>query len=385
MSRSEKRFACVDGLRGLACLMVVFQHAYELGGKCTWPAFKIGLFTLSFPIFIGRYVGWSGVDLFYCLSGFCLAYPMVTNLQTLPQWKRYFVGRARRILPPFWASAILFFGLSYVISHYHIAPFDNDAPLAFRWPGWKAFVETMALFRHYLVMSYWTLCLEVRWYFVFPLLLLLLRRYEGWGALMGAITLTIGVALVTTTVEHIKGPQEAMRVSGYLTDMPYYLPSFALGMTAAYITAQWKYPRLDFVRKGASVGLMVWSVLLLFFPPHFESPFQRDLLWGPFYFFVLLLGLHHSSIRNILEWKPLVGVGLFSYSLYLTQEVPIRLIHTFLSQYSLSPSLQSYLYYGLVPAFCVCFAYLFYLLFERPFVNYGRKRLFWRIHFHWMR
>src|ERR1700691_4147019 len=66
----------LDGIRGIAVLMVLFRHA--------------GCF----------YTGWAGVDIFFVLSGFLITGILRTSRLEPFYWRRFYIKRATRILPP---------------------------------------------------------------------------------------------------------------------------------------------------------------------------------------------------------------------------------------------------------------------------------------------
>jgi len=67
----------VDGVRGIAMLMVFAFHTWEFSGHPPWS-----LGTVSLGDIVGRFH--LGVDLFIVLSGFCLYWP-VANTMTSPR------------------------------------------------------------------------------------------------------------------------------------------------------------------------------------------------------------------------------------------------------------------------------------------------------------
>lgn len=76
------RFAAIDGLRGLAILMVTAYHLWGYAGKLE---VMIGAVDLA-PIFS---YGYLGVELFFALSGFCLFNPIVKAMvrnEKPPSW-----------------------------------------------------------------------------------------------------------------------------------------------------------------------------------------------------------------------------------------------------------------------------------------------------------
>jgi peptidoglycan/LPS O-acetylase OafA/YrhL len=98
--------------------------------------------------------------------------------------------------------------------------------------------------------------------------------------------------------------------------------------------------------------------------------------WGFVAFFALLAALNDGRLSAIARTPALVGVGAFSYSLYLIHEPVVHLAYAMLRQRDLTTAQQFLVYEcGLLPL-CVGLGYVFYRLVERPLVQ--RSRLVFR-------
>src|SRR6187455_3011923 len=90
----QKRVDSIDSLRGVAILMVILYHVHAwlpgLDGLPSWYRFPISL-------------GFSGVDLFFVLSGFSLYYAWLRQEQSAKALnvKKYYWRRFWRIYPPY--------------------------------------------------------------------------------------------------------------------------------------------------------------------------------------------------------------------------------------------------------------------------------------------
>jgi peptidoglycan/LPS O-acetylase OafA/YrhL len=154
----------LDGLRGLAILMVVFYHY----GFCS------GLPVLGGKVFS---LTWSGVDLFFVLSGFLIGGILLDQRQTENYFKAFYIRRVCRIIPLYYLWLALFFLLPWLLPTLHhqkwfAAIFIQDIP---RW-CYTFFLQniysarTEALTSHWLEVT-WSLAVEEQFYLLLPLVI----------------------------------------------------------------------------------------------------------------------------------------------------------------------------------------------------------------------
>src|SRR4030095_167086 len=94
------RFRTIDGLRGLAALTVVIFH---LHGQVAWTArdwLPRGLAAVMERSF-------AGVDVFFVISGFVIAYSVREGSYTWNYLTRFAARRAIRLDPPYWFAIFL--------------------------------------------------------------------------------------------------------------------------------------------------------------------------------------------------------------------------------------------------------------------------------------
>lgn len=155
----EKKFAGLDHLRALAISMVLLFHYRNF----------------NHPVWLDNIVsfGWTGVDLFFILSGFLISNQLFSEIQQNSDFsvKRFYVKRAFRILPPYF-----FILLIYIF----IPGFHEREQLP---PLWKMFTFTQNLGLNITVTGTfshsWSLCVEEQFYLLFPLLLLFLLKIKS--------------------------------------------------------------------------------------------------------------------------------------------------------------------------------------------------------------
>ncbi|HEY4415408.1 MAG TPA: acyltransferase [Verrucomicrobiae bacterium] len=156
-------FDVLDGIRGLAILLVVSFHSLYTNPTHGELA-RVAGYIIS--------AGWMGVPVFFVLSGFLISYPFFQRRATHPQaW--YVPGYARRrmgkILPPFYLSIIIFIA-------FYWWQFDDVAYLKSAWQlatgiSYFKLMPTSPLFN----AAYWSLYLESLFYLTLPFMFWLLR------------------------------------------------------------------------------------------------------------------------------------------------------------------------------------------------------------------
>ena len=158
---SGSHFQVLDGLRGVAILLVVSFHALY-----TNPAH--GLFARLAGYIISA--GWMGVPIFFVLSGFLISFPFFQKREHDPQFwyqRGYARRRIGKILPPFYLSIVLLMGF-YWWQFHDPAYFKS----AWQWAlGLGNFLSISPNFNG----VYWSLIVESHFYLVLPLLFWITR------------------------------------------------------------------------------------------------------------------------------------------------------------------------------------------------------------------
>lgn len=296
----------LDGIRGFACLIVVFYHCHSLVGNYFVSLEKGGWW--QHLVWQTLEIGYSGVDLFFVLSGFCLALPFLKKPYRKLDWKIYAQKRAKRILPPYWIVMLIFGFWVWAVNFFKIQPYYDLK--TFPWTETpRSLMEGATLFSHIIVWSFWTLPIEWRWYFVLPLVVLIARRCTGLGAwlIMCAVT---GLCVLGMKEPHFDYLLRRL----VARDLVLYFSTFALGVWAAHIwcirRSEWS--RLEkFLVKFAPTLALVFFVSIFLIQPDIWKPLTRIISFGPFYFFLLLAALSNELANRFFSWKPFVSCGIF--------------------------------------------------------------------------
>ena len=364
--KSTPRLAAIDGLRGLAAMMVVFYHCWLWGGGTDLTA--LSLLGVHVPLDLVFITGYSGVYLFFVLSGFCLAYPFFSHPERKDDWRAYAMHRIRRILPPYLLSFLIFFLIGQWLHRVQVLPAEQ---FLYADLNITRFISRLFLIKSEgrIAFSYWTLVLEWRWYFFFPAMILLARRVSP--ALMAGVL--FGVAYIAQQPLIAK-----ILLHTTLDAVIAALPIFALGIWAARLIAlkpdalhAWE----RWILKRPLLGLAAGILWFVWRSPSVRGAIflERVVAWGPVYFFLILAALNQPGFKKIFGSPLFAKLGVFSYSIYLLQEPLIHGGHLFLEQPA-QGGLQLYLTrYILLPVLCVVLAWGFHFIGERPFLKRPKK------------
>jgi peptidoglycan/LPS O-acetylase OafA/YrhL len=154
-------------------------------------AFHYRLFSNQPLIHVAGEFGWSGVDLFFVLSGFLIASQLFTRyaLGGQVRWAEFYGKRLFRTLPAYLAVVALYFAVPQFIERSALPP----------WWKFVTFTQNLSMeLPAKLAFSHaWSLCVEEHFYLLLPLFCVLLLR-TGWtrvGAWLIGVLLVAGPAL----------------------------------------------------------------------------------------------------------------------------------------------------------------------------------------------
>src|SRR5262245_59812438 len=95
------RYESLDMWRGVACLLVLLNHAivYQLPDGTTPQGLQ--RFDVAAAAVAARL--WLGVPMFFVISGYCISAAVDSYRRRGSSVGTYFVRRFKRIFPPYWA------------------------------------------------------------------------------------------------------------------------------------------------------------------------------------------------------------------------------------------------------------------------------------------
>ena len=163
--QSEKHLAALDGVRGLAVLIVVLYHT---GG---------GAQSSNLPLRIAGNIlkaGWSGVTLFFLLSGFLITGILWDSKGTAHWWRNFYARRILRISPLYYGSLLLVVVVAW-LGHTGRAGMAGLWIYALYLQNLPWIADPGANTRPLMMTHVWSLAVEEQFYLVWPLLLTRLR------------------------------------------------------------------------------------------------------------------------------------------------------------------------------------------------------------------
>ncbi|HEY3329601.1 MAG TPA: acyltransferase [Capsulimonadaceae bacterium] len=351
----------LDAWRGVASLWVVLYHA-------TMPIAEKYQFVTASPVYFISKFGCFGVWMFFVVSGYCIANAASNSLGRENGILRYAVARLRRIFPPYWSSAVLYFmfsAVAVVLAQKHIIKAGALASLDVMHQPPLYYVATVTLgqkilHQDYLQGVYWTLCYEVAFYLVMGVSLsLAFKKADARALLNGAhVTTLVALAVLIGTNRHV-----------YPFDL---WPCFGIGALIYDLIAHPKVLAPRLVLAALTVEVAWYAAQHHVMNSNVDVGGGISLLFC-FVFGLLLIVLHRydEKIASIRAVKWLSWVGMFSYSLYLTHYMIVSIISKAFDRFGKMG--EWYVPCVLLcVAFSILFARAFYQYCERPFV--GSKR-----------
>ena len=295
-----KRLPQLDGIRGIAILVVIFHN--ETG---KYPVLSLD------RVFTN---GWMGVDLFFVLSGLLITGILLDTKESSGYFQNFYARRCLRIWPLYYVCLLLMFGIMPLL-------FPAQGKLVFeRSSPWWAFP---LYFQNFLLPQpegalgllgvTWSLAIEEQFYLVWPLIV-------RWCSTRQLSVMAISVLCLSPVLRFLVGP---------------------LGLDLYSNT----FTRLDGLMAGALLAIVMRSVT--FVPQRFVAPawlvlclaaplaFLTEAMQARWIVFsmsaiasaaLIYVALYSGQgwLQRILTNRFLVYTGTISYGLYLLHKLPFN-------------------------------------------------------------
>jgi peptidoglycan/LPS O-acetylase OafA/YrhL len=293
----NKRFKALDGLRGIAILLVLFSHAS-----------KYKFFIHPFFNFNG--MGKYGVYLFFILSAYLLDRQIALAIinRTENFWGNYFLRRFLRIYPLFIIALIVHLFLSF--------------------NGVNTVINTWGdVFTHVTLQKglniFWSIPVEFKYYFISPLILLAGGYYLKWNPIHMAFkfsyrplrvvilaVIQIGVCIFINQVFDLSRISTIKYAPVFLIGTILSILSIVYSGRLKAVNALMEYPKrlLEF-KPLRYIGLISFSLYLFHYPILNIVKHMHLYKWVNIYVF-LGLAIAFSSITYFLIERPLSKIRI---------------------------------------------------------------------------
>lgn len=347
MHRPKGSVPGLDALRSLAILLVISGHLAEQYTRAT------GAVSFArFPLF---YFGWTGVDLFFVLSGFLIGRQLWKELRDTGRIRvgRFLLRRGFRIWPLYF-SFLLFLVL-----------FLGKASA-----GPSAIVPDLFFVSNYFtgqVSGGWSLSTEEQFYLIVPFSILLMNRFVR---LERQFLLPVTLLLILPVVRALS-PADSL-----YTPIHTHCDGLAMGLVLAWASAI--RPELlspeAFATNGAAAGAAaVLGGGLRAFQKTLFAFSALALVFGGMTLWVIR---DQSPLRRILSWHGFYVISRLSYGMYLNHfELLPRLVPLIARHGAPGGALGLAITYAANVLVSMAIAAVTFILIENPFLALREKWL----------
>lgn len=278
----------IDGLRAIAVLIVLIFHL----NSNFLPA------------------GFIGVDIFFVISGYLITSIITKSIEKGGfDYKTFYTKRIKRLLPLFFAVVLFTLLAGYFI----LLPEDYEG-LGSNIIASNFFLANVryALKANYFeadhpLLHFWSLAVEEQFYFIMPTLLVIINRFFKKYLIPILIVMIVGSLGLA---EWMSGHEKYSKFSYFL------LPTRAWELLFGCLLAVIKL-NLSPTKSTVISILGLCCIILGLGTIHVRSVFPGFVTLFPVLGTLFLIMGGEHGVGKILKWKPLVFIGLASYSIYM--------------------------------------------------------------------
>jgi exopolysaccharide production protein ExoZ len=328
----DRKLEWLEAMRGMAAAWVLFHHAGQ----------SINHFVgdMGSQSWIER--GFLGVDFFFVLSGFIIAFASQRLIERGGEVREYASARLVRVYVPYLPVGIAMLVL------YQVFP---DLSASGRETSWLTSLTLMPDDLPPALSVAWTLVHEVVFYSIYALRLI--------HPMLFRVVLTVWTLMILYVA--VTRP-ELQRIASYFLS-PLNL-CFLVGVGVYHISR-----RISF-GAGLAIALGCGGLALLAHEVMASSP-SRILVATAFA--ILVLATTSAAATSTKIWRPLLILGSASYAVYLTHNPALALAVRVVEH--LLPTLGSWLSFILISSVAMTTGLLYWRCYEQPALRWVRARV----------
>lgn len=307
----DTRVPALDGIRGIAILLVMLHHFAYYGGMRPTAIVDKLFYTIT-------YVGWCGVDLFFVLSGFLITGILFDTKGGHCFFRNFYMRRLLRIFPLYYGFLVVFFLILPRIVPVGAAFHSLGESQGWYWSylvnlqiardGWPSFPA---------IGHFWSLAVEEQFYLFWPVVVFLLPRR--------ALMITCLVFIVGSFGTRVGLAFAGYSIAAYVLT-PARMDALAVGAFLALLTrgpngfaslSRWAWPVA-----GTAVGVLSAMIIWRqgFYPADIVVQTIGHTLLAILFGAVLGIAAtspHETALGKVFAHRGLIFFGHYSYALYV--------------------------------------------------------------------
>jgi peptidoglycan/LPS O-acetylase OafA/YrhL len=316
-SNDNRRITQIDGLRGIAILLVISFH--YINNQLWYAQSLLGRLICKATSF-----GWVGVDLFFVLSGFLIGNILIKNRGAKNYFSTFYIRRVVRIIPNYFLAvsvfliicAIPFFSDNRFLTGDNVIPWWSYYIMVHN--NYMAAMNTMGNSANSIT---WSIGVEEQFYIIFPFIVYFVK--DKW------LPMLLFLVIVAACIFRM---QFKTWVPTYVL-LPSRMDSIAFGFLVAYYYQNKNFKSVFQKYSKFFIGIIMLDVLVCAFLYWRFS--DLGAIKHSLFALSFAIGLgfalsdKDSLYGRLLQNKLLTWFGTISYSLYLFHYVILGLFHHF--------------------------------------------------------
>lgn len=351
----------LDGIRGTAIFLVLAVHAFYRG-----PDIDPSILIKNIFIF-----GWTGVELFFVLSGYLITSLIKENISKQYGLRNFFVKRVSRIFPLYYGILAFLLVISFLPlpAQLQESLLNYRSNLAVYWSFTSNYSELLGIdndLANKLLGPTWSLAVEEQYYLIWPIVLLLINKRT-------VKFLPIGLFLILFLGRFIFSDDFDSRIVYHATFF------HADGILVGSAIALWLPQLLKFRQWMFPAFLACTAVLIVLFfiigTTHYSHPLIQKYCYALIsivYGLLLINALTHKRTGRLFENPVLIVAGKYAFFIYLTHG-PLLLAF---DQLPLPKGWLSWsIFFVLFSVFMIALGKASWVIYEQPISRMIRRKM----------